>query len=616
MNFLNFPAIYFLFLALVIIFFYLLKGKKSQIIFPAIFLWEQVKRESKNPRPRLRLEWEPLLFLQLLILLLFVTALMHPYLSQSGLQEERVVLVIDQSASMQATDVSPNRFTAAKQRAISYLDQLASDVPVSIIGGKSRPRIVASGQNHGEIAAEINDLAVTESKLAVEDTLKLAHNLLERENEGKIVMFSDGNFSPPQNNLLAGLQWEQIGSSGENIAITNMQLAPRSETGEQYQLYVEYSNFSHEERQIPYVIKSEETVYVDDTFSLEGREQEDRVYDLTLEDSTPLTAELVLDDDLSLDNKAYAVGGRDYEFRVLVVGRKNPYLERAFLSLPQIRLFYREEISEEINFSSYDLVVFNQFTPPDDFNNKALYFRAEDDSENEEELDNNNNDSESVYVGPENIYWNRDHPLLNYVDFNSLAIFNYSQSTAGQGQESIVFSSFGPLISAGNEMITFNFALDNSNLSQLPTFPLLLYNSLNWFYPEIEQLTGNMIRVGENYKPVNTARKKARRILDPDNESYLLDSEEQFFTETNKTGNYLVQYSDDTQDYFSVNLFSSQESDLSKTGNNLQQLTEEEQENGDSTGEQRQYLWYYLVLLILLLLLVEWYIFARGGTKL
>src|SRR6476646_863622 len=93
----------------VIILLYLLKMKRRELRVPATFLWpaktEEVRANSLFQR--LRFSW--LMVLQILALALVIAALARPQTIQRGLAGKVTVLVIDASASMGSTDISPSR---------------------------------------------------------------------------------------------------------------------------------------------------------------------------------------------------------------------------------------------------------------------------------------------------------------------------------------------------------------------------------------------------------------------------------------------------------------------------------------------------------------------------
>jgi len=108
--------------ALPIIIFYILKVRLRQVPVSTNMFWNQIFDE-KPPRSI----WQKFrhllsLLAQLLLLGLMVFAIADPIFSWQTNKARRIVLVIDNSASMKATDIEPSRFEAATKRAIELAD--------------------------------------------------------------------------------------------------------------------------------------------------------------------------------------------------------------------------------------------------------------------------------------------------------------------------------------------------------------------------------------------------------------------------------------------------------------------------------------------------------------
>ncbi|MEO8377496.1 MAG: BatA domain-containing protein, partial [Candidatus Sumerlaeota bacterium] len=91
-------------LAPVIVIMYLLKLKRRPVKVPSTLLWRKSVQDLVANAPFQKLRNNLLLWLQLLILLLLVIALTRPIFKLTGLKGETVILLLDQSASMQAKD--------------------------------------------------------------------------------------------------------------------------------------------------------------------------------------------------------------------------------------------------------------------------------------------------------------------------------------------------------------------------------------------------------------------------------------------------------------------------------------------------------------------------------
>ena len=83
---------------------YFLKIRRRRVQVPSLLLWEQFAKNEQLASPFQKFRRHILLLLQLLLLLLAVLAFARPYLSGQFQGGRAVVVVIDTSASMAATD--------------------------------------------------------------------------------------------------------------------------------------------------------------------------------------------------------------------------------------------------------------------------------------------------------------------------------------------------------------------------------------------------------------------------------------------------------------------------------------------------------------------------------
>ena len=99
--------------------FYFLKLKRPRTEVPSLVLWQQVMNDSRVNSPFQRFKRNLLLWLQLLLLLLFVLAAMQPYRRAKQGQRLHLPILIDCSASMGACEHpgGATRLDEARQRA-------------------------------------------------------------------------------------------------------------------------------------------------------------------------------------------------------------------------------------------------------------------------------------------------------------------------------------------------------------------------------------------------------------------------------------------------------------------------------------------------------------------
>ena len=113
-------------------------------------------------------------------------------------ERSSIVLVTDHSRSMLAEDVNPDRMSAAKRAARTFIEQLPDAVRLGAVGFSDFPDAIrAPSQDHDE-ARGLIDQQIADGGTATGEALAAAIDLLRREREGArktpsaIVLLSDG----------------------------------------------------------------------------------------------------------------------------------------------------------------------------------------------------------------------------------------------------------------------------------------------------------------------------------------------------------------------------------------------------------------------------------------
>src|SRR5262245_28702542 len=131
-------------LAVPIVVFYILKIRLRRVPVSTILFWRQIF-EEKQPRSI----WQHLrhllsLLIQIAFLLLLVFALAEPFFNWEILEARRLVLVVDNSASMNAVDArSPlGRLAKAKEKGQQILSGLRFRDEMAIVAAGTHPHVV------------------------------------------------------------------------------------------------------------------------------------------------------------------------------------------------------------------------------------------------------------------------------------------------------------------------------------------------------------------------------------------------------------------------------------------------------------------------------------------
>lgn len=186
-------------LAVPIIVFYILKVRLRRVPVSTNLFWKQIYDE-KPPRSI----WQYLrhllsLLVQLLMLTLLVFAVADPFFSWQLLQARRVVLVIDNSASMQAVDVVPTRLAAALDSARSLVEGLRFRDEMAIVLAGPRPEVVVGMSGHvPTLKRALDAITASDNPTELASAVALGKQLIGEHPHGQVIVFTDGCWDPPQ----------------------------------------------------------------------------------------------------------------------------------------------------------------------------------------------------------------------------------------------------------------------------------------------------------------------------------------------------------------------------------------------------------------------------------
>lgn len=167
------------------------KKKKLAMIFSNIeFIKSALGNKSKNNRSLL------LFYLSLAIIISLIIALSNPHIPLKQTKEGvNVVIVLDVSGSMQATDYEPNRLEAAKSSAITLIKSLEEkdSVGVIIFGSGATTASYLSPYKE-KVIDKVQTIELRQGKTAIGDGLALGIDMATSiPNKKKVViLLSDG----------------------------------------------------------------------------------------------------------------------------------------------------------------------------------------------------------------------------------------------------------------------------------------------------------------------------------------------------------------------------------------------------------------------------------------
>jgi hypothetical protein len=318
---------------------YFLKPKPREVLIPSLLLIFQLERKEDRFRSFLRrFVRDPLLLIQLAILALLTLSLANPFfLSLEEVEQEHIVLVLDASGSMQATDVFPSRFEAALQEAgklVSRKDR------VSIVLAESVPVVVLEGGTTEEARRVLGLLKPKATATDLGNALLVGKDLLSGDSEKRIVLYSDFSQNRGPDVGVARkiaesegvtVNYVLLGEGGRNLGITDLRLIRGTP-------WVGLTNYLPTEERVTLQVSSQNRLITSEDLLLKPEAQEF----VQLANLPPglLTIEVGYSDDLDLDNRAFLYLPPPRKLRTLIVTeeRGKTYLEYALESTGRVTI--------------------------------------------------------------------------------------------------------------------------------------------------------------------------------------------------------------------------------------------------------------------------------------
>src|SRR5712692_3668382 len=350
MNFINpLALLWLLLLAPIIIFFYLLKLKRREVLVSSVSLWAHLLKDVQANSPFQKLKRNLLLFLQLLAVLLLVLGLSRPLLRVSALGGRNTVLILDGSASMKSTDVGHSRFDEARGQALRFVEGMGGGDGAMVILAAARTRVLAPfTSNRNELRRALRNAEPTDTTTELKDALALANSeaaVLYRAGHGRgqtprIVLLSDGAFDElPDVNLSAGeLQLQQVGRRANNVGIVALDVRKSFSNDYDYQCFVAVRNFSGERKQCNLELYRDDNLIDVRELDLPAGSEKAELFQRFAGRPGLLRAHLDLNDDLAADNEAYTQLAPQRAVNLLLVSTGNLFLEKALNLDPRVRV--------------------------------------------------------------------------------------------------------------------------------------------------------------------------------------------------------------------------------------------------------------------------------------
>jgi Ca-activated chloride channel family protein len=602
--------ILFLPLGAVIVLLYLLKLKRKERVVSSVMLWQDAVADIQANAPFQKLKKNLLLFLQLAALLLLIFGLARPIMRTKGLSANRIVVILDSSASMQATDVSPSRFEKAKGIALDTVRRMGSGDMMLVITAGTKTRVVSPfTSDKRALGAAISGLKPVDTTCNMKQALVLAVSLAPGQSGAppRIVVLSDGGFGSLTD--LPGskvkLDFIRVGQSCDNVAVTGID-SRKTLSGDQ-QVFVGLRNFSKQRKTFNLEIYLDDQLHdVRDEALAAGEAKEEILQDVA-DLGGRVTVKLDVHDDLPVDNSGSVYLTKPRKISTLLVTKGNVFLQNALNLDPNTQLTRAESVPSDFAKRGYDLVVFDQITPPKSLPPGGYLLVNTDAAQGPAQT--GEAVSRPVIVGSD-----RNHPVGAYVDFASVRIADGRYLKPKDWAGTLTDATGGPIAVVGQNQrrrfVQLGFSLLDSDFPLRVGFPIFITNCIGWLAITDSQTAGDCARTGRAMMVDVPPGTPSITVEDPHGATRTLEVTQTpvAYDSTDLAGVYRVR-GKGVKKEFACNLASSQESDT--TPRNVLAVEGKQFTSTSRAVSTNQEYYGWLILLALAVLCFEWYAYHR-----
>jgi len=595
------------FLALItvplIIILYLLKQRHKDYTVSSLFLWEEVLKDLEANAPWQKLKKNLLMILQIIAALLLVFALARPFLNAVGTDTPHVIVAIDTSLSMKATDVKESRFEEAKKRANKLISNLKPGTEVTLISMGKNVNIEENlSSDKGRLLDKLGELKASNSASDTEDAKSLISSIVKQNPKTRVVVFGDKEISIAD----ADVEFSNISNNGENFAVTMMS---HTKTKNGITVLSRISNFGTKDATIPVSLYVDKNVFDAKNVDIKKGETANVYWNDVFLKASLLETRIDIEDSLKVDNRAWNAVNNTEQNKALLVSQSNVFVEKVAGLYNGIELYKTgyESIDE---WKGYDLYIFDGFLPkkiPDDGN--IMVFNP------------NENDLFEILETVE-------YPVVNEMDEN---IFRYVEGfdfsigktktlkVPAWGREILEINNGCAAFSGiydNRRIMVFGFDIHNTDIPLTPAFPIIMTNCLDWLLPESIN-NAQSVYSGEGIEFNISPKTRKASVKTPSGEKIQIAPPfpVKVFDRTDEPGLYtLIQKTDESEQQFNftVNVPSQSESDLIHSEdfeNDSTKAQEEDRQKPVNTGMNLQSI---LLWLIVIVLLIEWWVYTNG----
>ena len=602
---------------------YILKLRKRRIEVPFSPLWNAVLTEHRQQNDlwrKLRRIFSWLLHLLMVAGLAFAIA--DPHLEDEVVQGRHILLLVDTSASMAATDVSGgvDRLDVARQKAREILDTAGPDDRIMLVSFDNDVQPLGPFVAEASILEQpLRDLKVAATSTNFEAALAFAAASLRDETDGELVIISDGAGGDAE--ALARVEFGEnttvrhlkIGESADNLAITAFNVRRYLANKHDFELFVKVQSSYDRQVSAELLLYADQRLVDTKPITLPAKGVHQQFYPSQAVAGERLEARIRLTssdarDVFPLDDRAYALLPPIERAKIEVVTDGNLYVEGPLLLNPNLDVTTTAPESWVARPDEFDAVIFDRVTPK--LPERGNYFFIDPSGEHSPW------ESRGDVADPIVTQVRKTHPLMRWITLKDVNIGSARKLKTKAGDEVVASSALGaPILVArvdgDRRMAALSFDVRASDLPLRVAFPVLLLNVFDWFRADQDSLVASY-RTGTAWSiPMEGAQGRATVVAPSGDSRDVPIYEESAVVYGVETGFHTVR-AGDTQLTVAANLSDPDESRIAP--GDLDFPSTKTQRDTDELIFDRSEIWVWAVLAVMLLLLLEWTTYNRRIT--
>lgn len=593
----GFTALWPLFLLITIpllILLYILKRKYREEVISSTLLWSEVYKNTRANTPWEKFRKNIMLLLQILIFLALILSLMKPFLNFGGKSYKNLIIVIDNTASMNIQYGNSTRLEEAKRLSKELINSTKEETNTFIITFDNSPKLLQKEETNKEkITKAIESIEKTYYQGNISDSINFIKAIGQSiEEDYEVILFSDKEISLGDLNGTV----VSLGNTGLNGSIDNIS---HKFLEDKIKVIATVTNRGSEVYEGDFSLYDGDKLIAVEALNLNVGDNKTLTFDIPSIDNEVLRGELSRHDLLAEDNIYYHVLGNKKVNKILLVTEQNLFLERALNNIRNSEVYKTNSLSNLSRGDTYDLYVFDNVTPSTMPSSGSILFINPSSNEYFKVLEGGQGSEAKAVEGEVSNYL--DSLTFTLAKYNEIDVPYYGRSFIDVDEATVGFKG-----TINNRNIAaLSFDLHNSDFVLKKEFPILIYElgenlisngmtgKSNYKYGE------KIIANGNNLDSVMT-------ITSPNKESFEINSGEEVKGNI-QLGVYKLE-TENEKELFSVNYPSEGESDTSK--GSIGEIKNATKEINLKRGFDLSPIF---ILLAILIVALEWTMYKKGN---